>query len=144
MSQDSSTPEALNSPNLEPDAIEPPLIELDDEGDEDERAIDPAKLSTYECRSCGYVYEPLKGDQQGKVLPGTAFSDLPSTWRCPVCAAGASQFDDIGEKGKPSGFEENLSYGLGVNVMTPTQKNLLIFGGLGVAFLLFMSLYLLQ
>ncbi|MEM6446216.1 MAG: rubredoxin [Cyanobacteria bacterium J06642_2] len=139
MPQDSSTPAPDSL-----DAIEPPLIELEDDRDEDEGTPDPAQLSTYECRSCGYVYEPLKGDQQAKILAGTAFADLPITWRCPVCAAGTSQFEDIGAKGKPSGFEENLSYGLGVNVMTPMQKNLLIFGGLGVGFLFFMSLYLLQ
>jgi len=39
-----------------------------------------------------------------------------------------------------SGFQENLSYGLGVNQLTPTQKNLLIFGGLGLAFVIYKSL----
>lgn len=101
-------------------------------------------LNRYECRSCGYVYEPLKGDNKANIPPGTAFEALPVTWRCPVCGAKSNQFIDIGETGKASGFEENLGFGLGVNQLTPAQKNLLIFGFLLVGFLFFMSLYGLQ
>ncbi|MEO0854090.1 MAG: rubredoxin [Cyanobacteria bacterium J06648_11] len=148
MSENSSTPasELVDTADtaIENGGVEPPLIELVDDTDEEERSLATEKLATYKCRSCDYVYEPLKGDQQGKIAPGTAFADLPETWRCPVCAAGQQQFEDVGAKDKPSGFEENLGYGLGVNVMTPAQKNLLIFGALGVGFLFFMSLYLLQ
>jgi hypothetical protein len=61
-----------------------------------------------------------------------------------VCSAPKKSFSNIGVKGSPSGFKENLGYGLGVNTMTPAQKNLLIFGGLGLAFLFFLSLYGLQ
>jgi hypothetical protein len=46
--------------------------------------------------------------------------------------------------GAPSGFEENLKFGLGVNSLTPGQKNLLIFGALALGFLFFLSLYGLQ
>ncbi len=100
-----------------------------------------AAQDRYECRSCGYTYEPEKGDDRRRVATGTAFTELPITWRCPVCGAPTTQFSNIGPKGKASGFEENLGYGLGVNAMTPGQKNILIFGSLGVAVLLFISLY---
>ncbi|MFN6219940.1 MAG: rubredoxin, partial [Aphanizomenon sp.] len=46
--------------------------------------------------------------------------------------------------GTSSGFKENLGYGLGVNTLTPTQKNILIFGALALGFLFFISLYGLQ
>ena len=95
----------------------------------------------YECRSCGYVYEPSKGDSNKNVPPGTLFEDLSPTWRCPVCGARRAQFTNIGSVGAPSGFKENLSYGLGVNQLTPGQKNLLIFGALAIGFLFFLSLY---
>ncbi len=95
----------------------------------------------FECRSCGYVYEPLKGDDRRNIPSNTPFASLDTSWRCPVCTAPKVQFSNIGPKGKASGFEENLGYGLGVNVMTPGQKNILIFGALAVAFLFFMSLY---
>jgi rubredoxin len=101
----------------------------------------PVVLDRYECRSCGYVYEPTKGDNTAKIAPNTRFEDLSTGWRCPVCGARKTAFENIGPKDKPSGFQENLKYGLGVNILTPGQKNILIFGGLALAFLLMMSLY---
>ncbi|XGB40225.1 MAG: rubredoxin [Cyanobacteria bacterium LVE1205-1] len=104
-------------------------------------ATEVQPLDRFECLACGYVYEPEKtggGSQSGaKVL----FEDLPTTWRCPVCAAAKSRFTNIGPQGAPSGFKENLSYGLGVNTLTPGQKNLLIFGGLVLGFLFLLSFY---
>lgn len=107
-------------------------------------ATEPSGLDRHECRACGYIYEPLKGDDRARVAANTAFVDLPQDWRCPVCSAPKKSFSNIGVQGAPSGFKENLGYGLGVNTMTPAQKNLLIFGGLGLAFLFFLSLYGLQ
>lgn len=101
-------------------------------------------LDRHECRACGYVYEPTKGDSKANIAPNTPFQALPPTWRCPVCGARTSQFENIGPKDKPSGFQENLGYGFGVNVLTPAQKNILIFGGLVLAFLFMLSLYGLQ
>jgi len=106
-----------------------------------EQAVDNLVLDRYECRACGYVYEPKKGDEKNNIPPGTPFAELPLTWRCPVCGAKKSAFTNIGPAGKASGFQENLGYGLGVNSLTPTQKSILIFGALAAAFLFFMSLY---
>lgn len=105
---------------------------------------DPQQLDRHECLICGYVYEPVKGDNKGQIPGGTSFEELPSDWRCPVCGARKSQFKGVGPQGKPSGFQENLRYGLGVNSLTPAQKNILIFGTLALAFLAFISLYGLQ
>ena len=96
---------------------------------------------SYECRACGYVYVPSKGDDRGNISAGTPFSDLPSDWRCPVCGVRKTQFVNIGAQGAPSGFASNLNYGFGVNNLTPAQKNILIFGALGLGFLFFLSLY---
>jgi hypothetical protein len=81
-------------------------------------------LDRYECRACGYVYEPEKGDSR-QVQPGTP----------------TSKFDNIGPVGSPSGFKENLNYGIGVNALPPGQKNLLIFGVLGIFILILLSFY---
>lgn len=105
---------------------------------------DLAALDRHECQACGYIYEPTKGDDKRQVPPGTPFTELPDDWRCPVCGARTSRFSNIGIQGSPSGFTENLGYGLGVNTLTPGQKNILIFGGLVLVFLFFMSLYGLQ
>ncbi len=59
-------------------------------------------------------------------------------------AAANSRFRDIGPRSKASGFEENLNFGLGVNRMTPGQKNVLIFGSLALGFAFFLSLYSLR
>lgn len=103
--------------------------------------LSPEEMDCYECRSCGYSYEPVKGDSRAKIPQGTSFEDLPLNWRCPVCSAPKKRFANIGPVNAPSGFKENLSYGLGVNRLTPGQKNILIFGALAVGFMFFISLY---
>ncbi len=109
-----------------------------------EQAVETQELDRYECRACGYIYQPEKGDDSHDIPPGTPFAELPITWRCPVCAAKKSVFANVGPQGTASGFKENLRYGLGVNQLTPNQKNILIFGSLALAFLFFLSLYGLQ
>lgn len=108
------------------------------------QAVDPQKLDRYECSACGYIYEPDKGDEKHQAAQGTPFELLPSDWRCPVCGAAKSKFSNVGPIGNPSGFKENLGYGLGVNTLTPGQKNLLIFGVLALGALFLLSLYGLQ
>jgi rubredoxin len=109
-----------------------------------EQVVETPELDRYECRACGYVYEPEKGDDKYEIPSGTPFEELPVNWRCPVCSAKKTAFANVGPAGTASGFKENLNYGLGVNRMTPTQKNILIFGSLILAFLFFLSLYGLQ
>ena len=107
----------------------------------EERSLTPLEMDCYECRSCGYTYEPAKGDSRSEIPPGVEFKQLPRDWRCPVCGASTTQFSNVGPAGTASGFKENLSYGFGVNTLTPAQKNVLIFGALGIAVLFFLSLY---
>ena len=113
----------------------------DSEDEEAEKPLTPAEMDRYECRSCGNTYEPARGDSLGKVPPGVEFRDLPIARRCPVCGASQAQFSNVGPAGQASGVKENLNYGFGVNTLTPGQKNLLIFGAMGVAVLFFLSLY---
>lgn len=134
-----STPEPSPEPSPEPatePAIQPdPVAEL---------AVDPA-THRFECRSCGFVYDPAEGVRKLAIEPGTPFMELdPVGFRCPVCRSRVGAFKDIGPRNKPSGFEENLNFGLGVNRLTPGQKNVLIFGGFALAFAFFLSLYSLR
>jgi len=102
------------------------------------------ELHRHECGVCGYIYEPSVGDGKRSIPAGTAFEAIAEDWRCPVCNTKKKAFADIGVAAKPSGFTENLGYGFGVNVMTPGQKNLLIFGSLALAVAFFISLYALD
>ncbi|NER82562.1 MAG: rubredoxin [Leptolyngbya sp. SIO1D8] len=109
--------------------------------EETDKPLTPKEMDRFECRACGYRYEPVKGDDRAKIPAGTPFEALPATWRCPVCGVPQKQFSNVGPAGAPSGFKENLNYGFGVNVLTPGQKNILIFGSLALAVLFFLSLY---
>ena len=48
--------------------------------------------SRFECKICWWVYDPALGDGQWQISPGTAFTALPSHWRCPNCDCEADQF----------------------------------------------------
>jgi rubredoxin len=122
--------EAGHTPAGDPPAGDLPTEEID------------LSLHRFECRSCGYVYDPGEGVKKLGIEPGTAFFELDAaTFRCPVCRSKVGAFKDIGPRNKPSGFEENLNFGLGVNRLTPGQKNVLIFGSFALAIAFFLSLY---
>lgn len=48
----------------------------------------------YVCSACGYVYDPVAGDPDNNIAPGTAFSALPEGWACPVCGVGKDGFEE--------------------------------------------------
>ncbi len=111
-------------------------------GIETKEALPNLEQNRFECRSCGYIYDPSEGNKKLSIAQNTSFELLDiNTFRCPVCRAGKVFFEDIGPKSKPSGFEENLVYGFGFNSLPAGQKNILIFGGLAFAAACFLSLY---
>ncbi len=106
--------------------------------------FDP-KLNRFECMGCGFIYDPDEGIKKLNIEPGTSFLDIDrDEFRCPVCRVGFGGYKDIGPKSKPSGFEENLTYGFGFNKLPSGQKNVLIFGSLALAAACFLSLYSLK
>ena len=108
----------------------------------DKDLINNLEQNRFECRSCGYIYDPREGNKKLNIPPNTPFSEIDgNTFACPVCRAGKNLYKDIGPREKPSGFEENLTYGFGFNSLPPGQKNILIFGGLAFAAACFLSLY---
>ena len=44
------------------------------------------------CESCGFIYDPEEGDPDGGIPPGTAFTEIPDSWFCPVCGARKRDF----------------------------------------------------
>ncbi|MFA6318031.1 MAG: rubredoxin [Elusimicrobiota bacterium] len=50
-------------------------------------------MQKYKCTVCGYVYDPVKGDPDHGIKPGTPFEKIPSDWVCPVCGVGKDDFE---------------------------------------------------
>jgi len=48
--------------------------------------------SKWACTVCDLVYDPLKGDPEHGIPPGTRFEDIPDDWMCPLCGAMKSAF----------------------------------------------------
>jgi rubredoxin len=141
----SDTPRAESQPPEPPAGADQPLEGPAPEAPAGEAPEPDLAANRFECRSCGFVYDPEEGVKKVGIPPGTPFLELdPASFRCPVCRSRMGAFMDIGPRDKPSGFEENLNFGLGVNRLTPGQKNVLIFGGFALAFAFFLSLYSLR
>jgi rubredoxin len=49
----------------------------------------------YICDVCGYVYDPVLGDPDSGIEPGTAFEDIPEDWVCPLCGVGKDEFSPL-------------------------------------------------
>lgn len=132
------------APEAAPGATTESTTESSTESSSESPEDDPAD-HRFECLSCGFVYDPEEGIKKLKIAAGIPFLELdPASFRCPVCRSKMGAFKDIGPRNKPSGFEENLNFGLGVNRLTPGQKNVLIFGGFALAVAFFLSLYSLR
>ena len=138
-------PEAASAEEEEP-MDEATRIQLEKQRKADELRAQEVfmKKSTgkHKCTNCDFEYDEAKGDSYligGMVQPGTPFAELPSNWRCPTCRASKDSFLEVVEE--IPGFEVNQGYGFGTNSMTSGQKSGLIFGGLGLFFLLFLSGY---
>ena len=71
------------------------------EAEEQERRVETKdtageeKPKLYQCHICGYIYDPVQGDPDGGVPPGTAFEDIPDDWYCPVCGVSKKDFSPI-------------------------------------------------
>jgi rubredoxin len=52
-------------------------------------------VKTWMCLICGFIYEEEKGDPDSGLEPGTAWADVPLSWRCPDCGAGKEDFEMV-------------------------------------------------
>jgi len=53
------------------------------------------EMEKWQCKICGYIYDPEKGDPDGNIPPGTPFEKLPDTWVCPACGAEKDMFEKV-------------------------------------------------
>ncbi|GEO10940.1 rubredoxin [Segetibacter aerophilus] len=49
----------------------------------------------YQCKHCFSIYDETTGDEENNVPPGTPFTQLPSSYVCPLCEAGKEDFEAI-------------------------------------------------
>jgi rubredoxin-NAD+ reductase len=52
-------------------------------------------MKKYKCNMCGWVYDEAKGAPDDGIEPGTAWTDIPDDWACPVCGSGKEDFDMV-------------------------------------------------
>lgn len=57
---------------------------------------DPSDLWQCQLATCGFIYNPDKGDKKSQIPKGTRFEDLPDDWKCPACGAGKRFFKCMG------------------------------------------------
>lgn len=61
------------------------VIEEDEEVEND--------MQRYVCVVCGWVYDPVEGDPDSGIAPGTPFKDIPDDWTCPACGVDKKYFE---------------------------------------------------
>ncbi|MBD2777115.1 rubrerythrin family protein [Iningainema tapete] len=44
------------------------------------------------CRQCSMIYDPVEGDPDSGIAPGTPFAAIPEDWLCPICGATKKTF----------------------------------------------------
>jgi len=54
-------------------------------------------MEKWQCKVCGYIYDPEKGDPDGGIKPGTPFDEISDSWACPVCGATKDMFAKMEE-----------------------------------------------
>jgi rubredoxin len=57
-----------------------------------ETGVEDAGGQRWTCDACAGIYDPLEGDPEREIAPGTFFEDLPKTWACSICGAKQDEF----------------------------------------------------
>lgn len=70
-----------------------PTYNKEEEVNEKKMKKEEKNMEKYVCTVCGYVYDPVKGDPDDGIAPGTPFNEIPDDWVCPVCGAGKEAFE---------------------------------------------------
>jgi len=50
---------------------------------------------TWQCRTCGYLYDEEVGDPAEDLAAGTRWADISEDWVCPMCGTPKSDFDMV-------------------------------------------------
>jgi len=80
-----------------------PLDEMKRSRINPEMSEDQDKFQCQGAGTCGYIYDPDRGDKKGKIAKGTAFENLPEDWKCPGCGVPKYRFKCLGGPDGPEG-----------------------------------------
>lgn len=61
-------------------------------------ASDDPNTRKWICRQCSMIYDPVTGDPDSGIAPGTPFEAIPEDWQCPICGATKKTFIPLEEK----------------------------------------------
>jgi rubredoxin len=50
---------------------------------------------TWQCRTCGYIYDEAIGEPDEGLPAGTRWEDIPADFKCPLCGTAKADFDMI-------------------------------------------------
>jgi 4-hydroxymandelate oxidase len=87
------------------------------------------KMVEWLCTVCNiYIYDEEKGDPDTGIIPNTRLSELPDSWKCPICGATIDKFirtheDEYKKKANIPGNEEKKGILVGVdNPLTSSES----------------------
>ena len=52
-------------------------------------------FKTFQCGTCGFVYDEAEGLPEEGFPPGTRWADIPEDWVCPMCGTPKIDFDMV-------------------------------------------------
>jgi rubredoxin len=52
-------------------------------------------FKTWQCGTCGFIYEEAVGLPEEGFPAGTRWADIPSDWVCPDCSMSKAQFEMV-------------------------------------------------
>jgi len=50
-------------------------------------------FKTFQCGTCGFIYDEAEGLPDEGFPPGTRWADIPDDWVCPDCTMSKAQFE---------------------------------------------------
>ncbi len=52
-------------------------------------------MKIWQCAICGYIYDEAAGWPAEGIKPGTAWADIPDSFKCPECGLSKASFDMV-------------------------------------------------
>lgn len=55
--------------------------------------MDQLPYKTWQCRTCGWIYDEALGAPEEGLAAGTRWAEVPASFKCPECGTPKSDFD---------------------------------------------------